>query len=97
MTVTTDQGGPITAELDLANSPCAAASIAHLASRAFYDNTKCHEITTEGALRCGDPTGTGLGGPTYTFPTENAPAPEPARRRARRRPDRRRTRRARSR
>ncbi|MFC3501872.1 peptidylprolyl isomerase [Micromonospora krabiensis] len=79
MTVTTNQGAPITASLDLASAPCAAASIAHLASRSFYDNTKCHEITAEGALRCGDPSGTGLGGPTYSFFDENVPTvPEPA-------------------
>ncbi|MBB5825641.1 peptidylprolyl isomerase [Micromonospora carbonacea] len=77
LTVTTDQGAPITAELDLASAPCAGASIAHLASKGFYDNTKCHEITSEGALRCGDPSGTGLGGPAYSFYDENVPvAPE---------------------
>ncbi|SCL24944.1 peptidyl-prolyl cis-trans isomerase B (cyclophilin B) [Micromonospora rhizosphaerae] len=77
MTITTNQGGPITAELDLTSAPCAAASVAHLASRSFYDNTKCHEITTEGALRCGDPSGTGIGGPAYSFYDENVPsAPE---------------------
>ncbi|MFI1196602.1 peptidylprolyl isomerase [Micromonospora sp. NPDC020750] len=73
MTVTTNQGAPVTAELDLASAPCAGASIAHLASRGFYDNAKCHEITDEGALRCGDPSGTGLGGPTYSFYDENVP------------------------
>ncbi|HEX8629281.1 MAG TPA: peptidylprolyl isomerase, partial [Catenuloplanes sp.] len=82
MTITTDQGGPITATLDLAKAPCAGASLAHLAGRQFFDNTKCHEITTEGALRCGDPSGTGLGGPTYTFFNDPgampAPAPEPS-------------------
>ncbi|RGC65948.1 putative peptidyl-prolyl cis-trans isomerase [Micromonospora sp. MW-13] len=77
MTVTTNQGAPVTAELDLASAPCAGASIAHLASRGFYDNTTCHEITAEGALRCGDPSGTGLGGPKYSFYDENVPtAPE---------------------
>jgi peptidyl-prolyl cis-trans isomerase B (cyclophilin B) len=79
MTVTTNQGAPITAELNLTSSPCAAASIAHLASRSFYDNTKCHEITADGALRCGDPSGTGLGGPTYSFYDEDLPtAPSPS-------------------
>ncbi|GHJ15758.1 peptidylprolyl isomerase [Micromonospora sp. AKA38] len=77
MTVTTNQGGPITVDLDLAAAPCGGASLAHLASRKFYDTTKCHEITTEGALRCGDPSGTGIGGPTYSFYDENVPtAPE---------------------
>ncbi|MEU1602800.1 peptidylprolyl isomerase [Micromonospora matsumotoense] len=73
MTIDTDQGGPVTAELDLAAAPCAGASIAHLAGASFYDNTKCHEITAEGALRCGDPSGTGLGGPSYSFYNENVP------------------------
>ncbi|HEY0698010.1 MAG TPA: peptidylprolyl isomerase [Micromonospora sp.] len=74
MTVTTNQGGPITVSLDLDQAPCAAASFAHLAGKSYFDNTKCHEITAEGALRCGDPTGTGLGGPTYSFYDENVPA-----------------------
>ncbi|GAB3336561.1 peptidylprolyl isomerase [Micromonospora halotolerans] len=73
MTVTTNQGGPITADLDLAAAPCGAASISFLAGKSFYDNTKCHEITTEGALRCGDPSGSGMGGPTYSFYNENVP------------------------
>ncbi len=75
MTVTTNQGAPITAELDLASAPCAGASISYLAGKSFYDNTRCHEITAEGALRCGDPSGTGIGGPTYSFSDENVPTP----------------------
>ncbi|WP_406043696.1 peptidylprolyl isomerase [Micromonospora sp. NBC_00898] len=78
MTITTNQGAPITAELDLAAAPCAGASIAHLAGKSFYDNTKCHEITAEGALRCGDPSGTGIGGPAYSFYDENVPTPAPS-------------------
>ncbi|MGN9912968.1 peptidylprolyl isomerase [Phytohabitans sp. LJ34] len=79
MTITTDQGAPITVSLDVASAPCASASLAHLASNGFYDNTKCTEITADGALRCGDPGGTGTGGPTYTFYNENVPsAPSPS-------------------
>jgi peptidyl-prolyl cis-trans isomerase B (cyclophilin B) len=74
MTVATNQSSPITVQLDLASAPCAGASFAYLAGRSFFNNTKCHEITTYGALRCGDPTGTGLGGPTYSFYNENVPA-----------------------
>ena len=71
--------GEVTVALDLANAPCSAASLKYLADKKFYDNTECHEITTEGALHCGDPKGTGLGGPTYSFFSENVPAaPEPA-------------------
>ncbi|MFY1632591.1 peptidylprolyl isomerase [Solwaraspora sp. WMMB335] len=73
MTITTDQGEPITVELDLANAPCAAASFAHLASRNFFDDSTCHEITDEGAILCGDPSGTGQGGPTYSYYSENVP------------------------
>ena len=75
MTVTTNQGAPIVAGLDLTGAPCSAASLAYLASKKFYDNTECHEITAEGALRCGDPSGTGRGGPAYTLYNENVPAP----------------------
>lgn len=78
MTVVTNQGAPVTAELDTAATPCAVASISHLAANSFYDNTKCHEITTEGAVRCGDPSGTGLGGPAYSFYDENVPTPADA-------------------
>ncbi|SDZ32969.1 peptidyl-prolyl cis-trans isomerase B (cyclophilin B) [Micromonospora pattaloongensis] len=78
MTITTNQGAPITVALNLTDAPCAGASFAHLAGRNFFDNTKCHEITSEGALLCGDPSGTGQGGPTYSFFNENVPsAPEP--------------------
>ncbi|BCB89011.1 peptidylprolyl isomerase [Phytohabitans suffuscus] len=77
MTITTDQGAPITVSLDVAGAPCASASFAHLASNGFYDNTQCTEITPDGALRCGDVGGTGTGGPTYSFYNENVPsAPE---------------------
>ena len=75
MTITTNQGEPIVVELDLATAPCAGTSFAHLASNNFFDNTTCHEITEEGALRCGDPGGAGQGGPTYSFYNENVPAP----------------------
>ncbi len=79
MTVTTNQGAPLEVTLDNAISPCGAASLSYLAGKKFYDNTDCHEITTYGALRCGDPSGTGLGGPAYTVYSENTPtAPDPS-------------------
>jgi peptidyl-prolyl cis-trans isomerase B (cyclophilin B) len=79
MTVTTNQGEPIVAGLDSELSPCGTADITYLASKKFYDNTDCHEITSYGALRCGDPSGTGLGGPTYSIYNENLPtAPDPS-------------------
>ena len=79
MTVSTNQGDPITVTLDVADAPCSAENLSYLAGKKFYDNTECHEITTDGAVRCGDPTGTGQGGPTYSVYSENLPsAPDPS-------------------
>jgi peptidyl-prolyl cis-trans isomerase B (cyclophilin B) len=65
--------GKITLELDSKKAPCTANNMRSLAHFAFYDGTSCHRLTTEGifVLQCGDPTGTGSGGPGYTFPDEN--------------------------
>jgi peptidyl-prolyl cis-trans isomerase B (cyclophilin B) len=79
MTITTNQGAPIVVSLDLTKAPCSSESLTYLAGKKFYDSTECTEITTDGALRCGDPKGTGLGGPTYSIYNENAPsAPAPS-------------------
>lgn len=85
MTIDTNLG-PITAKLDLAEVPCTAASFTHLASKNFFDNTKCHRLVTEGlkVLQCGDPSATGkgyretdgTGGPQYRFAEENLPTDE---------------------
>jgi peptidyl-prolyl cis-trans isomerase B (cyclophilin B) len=72
--------GVVEAELDLSRAPCTAASFAYLANQSFFDNTTCHRLVDSGAyvLQCGDPSGTGSGGPAYTFADENLPtAPEP--------------------
>ncbi len=79
MTITTNQGAPIKVALDLATTPCAAASLSYLAGKKFFDNTPCYEVTVDGALHCGDPSGTGLGGPTYSIYDENTPTvPDPS-------------------
>ncbi|WP_342319842.1 peptidylprolyl isomerase [Corynebacterium mayonis] len=65
--------GPIGMELDRAVSPCTVNSIEYLASQGYFDETVCHRLTTsEGlkVLQCGDPTGTGSGGPGFTFANE---------------------------
>src|SRR5699024_6350290 len=43
-----------------------------LAGQEYFDDTDCHRLTTEGifVLQCGDPTGTGSGGPGYSFAGE---------------------------
>jgi peptidyl-prolyl cis-trans isomerase B (cyclophilin B) len=57
-------------------APCTTNSFRHLATSKFYDSTSCHRLTTSGlfVLQCGDPTGSGSGGPGYSFGVENAPA-----------------------
>jgi peptidyl-prolyl cis-trans isomerase B (cyclophilin B) len=68
--------GDVTAKLDGAKAPNAVSSTVFLAENGFYNDTPCHRLTTEGiyVLQCGDPTGTGSGGPGYTYgPVENAP------------------------
>ena len=65
--------GPIGLTLDNADAPCAVASMVHLAGQGYFDDTVCHrETDSEGlqVLQCGDPSGTGTGGPAYEFPTQ---------------------------
>lgn len=66
-------GKTVTADLDVSASPCGAASLGFLAGKGFYTGTTCHELTDGSALRCGDPSGSGTGGPTYSFFGENVP------------------------
>jgi peptidyl-prolyl cis-trans isomerase B (cyclophilin B) len=79
MTITTNQG-VIEAQLDRAGAPCTAASFAYLAGKHFFNDTKCHRLTTAGifVLQCGDPSATGSGGPAYTFADEKLPTPVPS-------------------
>ncbi len=65
--------GNIGLELDNAKTPCTVNNFASLAQQGYFDNTTCHRLTTEpnlAVLQCGDPTGTGTGGPGYRFPNE---------------------------
>src|SRR5690606_22140275 len=74
--LTTTAGG-LSLELDGAAAPQAVASFVTLAEDGFFDGTTCHRLVTSGifVLQCGDPTGTGTGGPGYAYgPIENAPA-----------------------
>jgi peptidyl-prolyl cis-trans isomerase B (cyclophilin B) len=74
MTITTNLG-VIKVSVDTAKAPCTAASFTYLAGKKFYDNTKCHRLTTSGiyVLQCGDPSATGRGGPAYRMGEENLP------------------------
>ena len=81
--MTTSQGN---IGLMLANneSPCTVNSFASLVGQGFFNNTKCHRLTTSptlGVLQCGDPKGEGTGGPGYQFaneyPTDQYPPNDP--------------------
>jgi cyclophilin family peptidyl-prolyl cis-trans isomerase len=75
LTMATSQGD-IGLTLDRASAPCAAQSFAFLAEMGFFDDTPCHRLVTSeafGVLQCGDPTGSGGGGPSYRFAEEVTP------------------------
>ena len=69
--LTTAQGN-IGMELDRSVSPCTVNAVEHMASEGYYNDTVCHRITTSGiyVLQCGDPSGTGAGGPGFSFANE---------------------------
>jgi peptidyl-prolyl cis-trans isomerase B (cyclophilin B) len=74
--------GSIPLRLDRAKAPCTVQSFIHLVTHRFYDRTFCHRLTaynTLKVLQCGDPSGTGEGGPGYRYkdelPTDLKPAP----------------------
>jgi peptidyl-prolyl cis-trans isomerase B (cyclophilin B) len=82
LTLTTSLG-VITATVDKSKTPCTASAFEYLASKKFWDGSKCHRMTTEGikVLQCGDPTAKGKGwretdgsgGPTFRYAEENLP------------------------
>lgn len=65
--------GDVEIALDAAKAPHTVNSFNFLAGKKFFDHTTCHRLTTGGlaVLQCGDPTGTGTGGPGYKFVDEN--------------------------
>jgi len=65
--------GDIGVDLKTKEAPHTVNSFDFLAGKGFFDHTKCHRLTTNGiyVLQCGDPKGTGAGGPGYTIPDEN--------------------------
>lgn len=76
--------GDVGLTLDRALAPCAVNSFLSLTAQKYFDGTTCHRLTTSGilVLQCGDPLGTGQGGPGYSFanefPTDQFAAGDPA-------------------
>lgn len=85
MTINTNRG-QIVVQLDLKKAPCTAASFAYLAGKNFFNGSSCHRLVNKSGtdpqsgepsdfhvLQCGDPSGTGQGGPKYQFDNEYVP------------------------
>ena len=64
--------GELGLTLDREATPCTVNSWVSLAEQGWFDGTQCHRLTTRGifVLQCGDPTGSGSGGPGYSFDDE---------------------------
>jgi len=71
-TIHTNRGDVV---INLLNSKatCTVNSFVYLAAKKYFNNTHCHRLTTVDpfVLQCGDPAGTGSGGPGYKFNNEN--------------------------
>ncbi|MEU0196014.1 peptidylprolyl isomerase [Streptomyces afghaniensis] len=65
--------GEINIALKASAAPHTVNSFNFLAGKGYFDHSKCHRLTNQGiyVLQCGDPQGTGMGGPGYTIPDEN--------------------------
>ena len=77
--------GNIGLTLNNPESPCTVNSFVSLANQGYFDGTTCHRLTTGAGLQvlqCGDPTGSGSGGPGYQFahefPTDTYAEGDPA-------------------
>lgn len=64
--------GDVTITMDRTKAPCTVNSFTSLADQGYFDKTRCHRLGDSGIfiLQCGDPTGTGKGGPGYQFANE---------------------------
>jgi cyclophilin family peptidyl-prolyl cis-trans isomerase len=62
--------GPLTIELFDEDAPQTVANFKRLAGQGFYDGIIFHRVIPDFMIQGGDPTGTGTGGPGYTFEDE---------------------------
>ena len=65
--------GEIVIELYAGRAPNTVNNFAFLAGEGFYDNTTFHRVLPDFMAQGGDPTGTGTGGPGYSFADEFHP------------------------
>ena len=64
------ENGNLVLELFAADCPVTVNNFVTLARKGFYDGTTFHRVIPGFMAQGGDPTGTGRGGPGYTFPDE---------------------------
>jgi peptidyl-prolyl cis-trans isomerase B (cyclophilin B) len=62
--------GPIEVELHDGDAPKTVENFRKLAEDGFYDGVIFHRVIPDFMIQGGDPTGTGTGGPGYTFEDE---------------------------
>jgi len=62
--------GDISLEFLPAEAPLAVNNFLFLAGQGYYDDVIFHRVISGFMLQCGDPTGTGTGGPGYKFRDE---------------------------
>jgi cyclophilin family peptidyl-prolyl cis-trans isomerase len=62
--------GPIEAELFDEDAPKTVDNFVKLARDGFYDGVTFHRVIPDFMIQGGDPTGSGMGGPGYTFEDE---------------------------
>ncbi|HJS29645.1 MAG TPA: peptidylprolyl isomerase [Anaerolineales bacterium] len=67
--IRTDKGD-VTIDLYAANVPVTVNNFVFLAEQGFYDDTIFHRVIPDFVAQGGDPTGTGRGGPGYSFNDE---------------------------
>src|SRR4029077_13345460 len=65
--------GEIVCELFAADAPMTVENFINLARAGFYDGTTFHRVIGGFMAQGGDPTGTGTGGPGYSFGDELSP------------------------
>lgn len=72
--IETDQGS-IELDLHTEHAPKTVNNFIFLAREGFYDGTTFHRVIDDFMVQGGDPTGTGTGGPGYTFEDEVVGSP----------------------
>jgi peptidylprolyl isomerase/peptidyl-prolyl cis-trans isomerase B (cyclophilin B) len=66
--------GDFAAQLFAVEAPLTVNNFVFLARQGYYDNTTFHRVLPGFMAQGGDPTGTGAGGPGYTFEDEFTPS-----------------------